>query len=77
MKVYSYSEARQKFAKVLDLARTEEVIIRKRSGELFSIAYKKPSTSPFDIKGVKTRAKTKDIIEAVEASRSREGVLKK
>ncbi len=72
MKVYSYSEARQKFAKVLDLARTEEVVIRKRSGELFSLAYKKPSSFPFDVKGVQTRATTKDILEAVEASRSGE-----
>jgi prevent-host-death family protein len=74
MKVYSYSEARQKFAKVLDLARTEEVIIKKRNGELFAIAYKKPSSSPFDVTGVKTRATTKDIMEAVETSRSGEGV---
>ena len=77
MKVYSYSEARQKFAKVLDLARTEEVIIKKRSGEQFAIVYKRLSNSPFDVKGVKTRATTKDILEAVEASRSGEDVSKR
>ncbi len=77
MKIYSLSEARQKFAKVLDLARTEEVIIKKRNGEMFAIVYKQLSSFPFDVKGVKTRATTKDILEAVEASRSGEGVLKR
>ena len=75
MKVYTYSEARQKLSELLDLARSEEVLIKKRSGELFTIAYKQPSASPFDVKGVKTRTTTKDIMEAVEASRSGEGVL--
>ncbi|ACF44388.1 type II toxin-antitoxin system Phd/YefM family antitoxin [Pelodictyon phaeoclathratiforme] len=74
MKVYSYSEARKKFAKVFDLARTEEVIIKKRSGEQFAVVYKQLSNSPFDVKGVKTRAATKDILEAVEDSRSGEDV---
>ncbi len=74
MKFYSYSEARPKFAKVLDLARTEEVIIKKRNGKLFAIVYKQLSSSPFDVKGVNTRATTKDIMAAVEASRSGDGV---
>jgi hypothetical protein len=74
MKVYSYSEARKEFAKVFDLARTEEVIIKKRSGEQFAVVYKQLSNSPFDVKGVKTRAATKDILEAVEDSRSGEDV---
>jgi len=44
---------------------------------LFTLVYKKPSSSPFDVKGVKTRATTKDIMEAVEASRSGENVLQR
>jgi len=35
MKVFTYSEARQKFSKVLDIARSEEVIIKRRRGETF------------------------------------------
>ena len=72
MKVYTYSEARQKLAKVLELARTEEVLIKKRGGETFSIVYKKSSGSPLAITGIKTSATTKDIIEAVKTSRSGE-----
>ncbi|MBU0465894.1 MAG: type II toxin-antitoxin system Phd/YefM family antitoxin [Proteobacteria bacterium] len=30
MKVYTYSEARQKFSMVLDIARFEDVIIKRR-----------------------------------------------
>ena len=73
MKVYTYSEARQKLSKLLEDARNEEVIIRKRSGEVYSITYKKPTISPFDIKGIKTKAKTRDILDAVEKSRSKGG----
>ena len=73
MKVYTYSEARQKLSKVLDLARREDVIIKKRGGEIFAIVYKQPSNSPFDIKGVTTKAKTRDIMEAVKTSRSIQG----
>ena len=69
-KVSTYSEGRQKLSKVLDLARSEEVIIKKRGGEIFATVYKQPSNSPFDIKGVKTKAKTGEILEAVGASRS-------
>ena len=71
MKVYTYSEARQKFSKVLDTARSEEVIIKRRGGETFALVLKKTSKSPFDVPGIKTRATTKDVIDAVRESRSR------
>lgn len=73
MKVYTYSEARQKLSKLLEAARNEEVIIRKRSGEVYSIIYRKPTVSPFDVKGLKTKVKTEDILDAVEESRSKAG----
>ncbi len=71
MKVYTYSEARQRFAEVLNIARKEEVIIKRRSGETFSIVFKKNPKSPFDIPGIKTKATTKDILEAIKDSRER------
>jgi prevent-host-death family protein len=71
MKVYTYSEARQRFSEVLNIARTEEVIIKRRGGESFSIIYKKSPKSPFDVPGIKTRATTKDILDAIKESRSR------
>lgn len=71
MKVYTYSEARQKLATVLDLAKSEEVIIKRRGGETFKIVFSKSSKSPFDVAGVKTKATTKDILDAVKESRTR------
>lgn len=71
MKVYTYSEARQKLAAVLDLAKSEEVIIKRRGGETFKIVFSKSSESPFDVAGVKTKATTKDILDAVKESRTK------
>ncbi|MBI9084562.1 MAG: type II toxin-antitoxin system Phd/YefM family antitoxin [Desulfobacterales bacterium] len=71
MKVYSYSEARQRFSEVLNIARNEEVIIKRRGGETFSILYRKSSKSPFDITGIETSASTQDILDAVRESRER------
>ena len=69
MKVYTYSEARQRFTEVLNIAREEEVIIKRRDGETFSIVFKKTPESPFDIPGIETKATTKDILEAIKDSR--------
>ena len=71
MKAYTYSDARKHFSKVLDVAKTEEVLIKRRSGEIFSLTIKKTSKSPFDLPCIKTKATTKDILEAVRESRSK------
>ena len=71
MKVYTYSEARQRLADVLNTARTEEVIIKRRGGEIFSIIFRESIKSPFDVHGIDTKATTKDILEAVRESRER------
>ncbi len=71
MKVYTYSEARQRFAEVLNIARNEEVIIKRRGGETFAILYRKSSKSPFDVPGIKTKASTQDILDAIRESKER------
>ena len=71
MKVYTYSEARQRLANVLNIAKTEEVIIKRRGGETFSIIFRKSGKSPFDVPGIKTKATTNDILDAVKESRER------
>lgn len=71
MKVFTYSEARQNFSKILQLALNEEVEIRRKDGSIFSLKSKtRKSKSPFDVAGVKTTATTKNIIDAVRDSRS-------
>lgn len=69
MKVFTYSEARRRLALVLDTARQEEVLIKRRGGETFSLRYKTPPTSPFDVPGVQTKATTADILDAIRESR--------
>lgn len=69
MKAYQYSEARKRFSEVLDTAKTEEVLIKRRGGETFSLVFRKTSQSPFDIPGITTKATTADILDAIRESR--------
>ncbi len=71
MKVYTYSEAKQSLANFLNIAKTEEVVIKRKGGETFSIIFKKNKKSPFDVPGIQTKATTNDILDAVRASRER------
>ncbi len=52
MRVYSVTEARQKLAEVLDAAKTEDVLIRRRGGESFVLSLQRRSGSPFDVQGI-------------------------
>lgn len=69
MKRYTYSQARQHLAELLDIARTEEVLITRRDGETFAVSRKGSQDSPFDIPAIKSKAKTTDILAAVRGSR--------
>jgi hypothetical protein len=70
MKVFTYSEARQNLSKLLRLAQKEEIEIRRKDGSVFSLKIKDQKTkSPFDVAGVKTKATTQDILDAVRESR--------
>jgi hypothetical protein len=71
MKVYSYSEARQKLAQLLDEAQNEEVLIRRKDGTVFSLKSKRTKKSPFDVKGINGDVSTKNILDAVRESRER------
>ncbi|MEX1011607.1 MAG: type II toxin-antitoxin system prevent-host-death family antitoxin [Balneolaceae bacterium] len=72
MKVYTYSQARQKLAKLLDEARLEgEVAIKKRGGETFILKPVKPEGSPLDIEGVNTGLDLDSLNSAVRESRER------
>ena len=70
MRVYTYSEARQRLSEVLDIARGEEVIIKRRGGETFTVKFRTSPKSPFDIPGIKTDVTTADILDAIKESRS-------
>ena len=70
MQKFTFSEACQNLSKLLVLAQTEEVEIRRKDGSIFSLISKeKPSKSPFDVSGINTKVTTQHIISAVEESR--------
>ncbi len=71
MKVYTYSEARQNLSKVLTEAKSEDVLIRRRGGDVFRITPESPKGSPFEVEGINTDATTQDIVRAVRESRKR------
>ena len=71
MKVYTYSQARQNLAEVLNQSKDEEVVIPRRGGDSFVVVPKPREGSPFDVPGIKTRATTADVVAAVRDSRSK------
>ncbi|PIY23906.1 MAG: prevent-host-death protein [Deltaproteobacteria bacterium CG_4_10_14_3_um_filter_60_8] len=64
------TEARKYLAEVLDTAKKEEVLIKRRGGDVFSLRMKKPAAAPFDIPGISTQATTADVLRAVKESRA-------
>jgi hypothetical protein len=56
MQVYTYSEARQKLAFVLEQAEsTGKVLIRRRDGRTFALVPEKTLSSPLDVPPIKAR----------------------
>ena len=72
MKVYTYSQARNKLADIFEESKHEEVIIRRRKGDIFSIALKLPvRRSPVDVPGMSKKMTRKEILAAIRESRKR------
>jgi hypothetical protein len=72
MKIYTYSQARNKLADILEESKSEEVVIRRRKGDMFSIVPKTPRCrSPFDVPGLPTDITREEILEAIRESRER------
>ncbi len=70
MKVYTYSDARQQLARVLEEASLDgEVIIKKRDGQSFIVKPIKGSGSPLDVPGVSSNVCLEEIVEVVRESR--------
>ena len=72
MREYSFTEARQHFASILDEAKKEGVVcIKKRDGEVFYIKPASSKKSPLDVKGVNLDITTSDIVSIVRKGRER------
>ena len=51
------------------MAEHEEVIIRRKDRRSFSVIPKRMKISSFDVPGIKTKATTEDILNAISESR--------
>lgn len=72
MKVYTYSEARQRLAELLDKAREGgEIRIRRRDGSEFVLRSVRPTGSPLDVPGVDAGVSRKEIVAALREVRER------
>jgi hypothetical protein len=70
MNTFTFSEARQKFAAVLDCAeRDGEVRIVRKNGTAFIIRPEKPTRSPLDVPGIDLKISAADIVEIIREGR--------
>jgi hypothetical protein len=77
MQIYTYSEARQKLASVLDKAEAiGKVIIRRKDGRTFALIPEQTSSSPLNVPSIKASVSTKELVAIVRKERSRKRVGK-
>lgn len=70
MKSYTFSEARQSLASVLEAARRDGAVrIRRRDGQAFVIVPEQPKYSPLDVEGVELDLTAQEIVAFVHAGR--------
>jgi hypothetical protein len=74
MKVYTYSEARQNLASLLEEARRDGAVrIQRRDGQSFVLTPEAASTSPLDVEGIDVRLTRDEIVSFVRESRREYG----
>ncbi len=73
MKVYTYSQAREKLATILEESKTEEVVIKRRKGDSYAIVPRprRHRRSPFDVAGLNKGLSKDEIVDAIRDSRER------
>lgn len=72
MKTYTYSEARQRLARLLDEARRDgQVQIRRQDGSTFILQAVAPAGSPLDVPGVRTRLRRGELVDLLRSERRR------
>ncbi len=72
MRVYTYSEARQKLASLLKQAEaTGKVIIKRKDGRTFYISPEKNISSPLDVPAIKAKITSREIVDIIREGRER------
>lgn len=68
--VYTYTEARQNLASLLDQAvREGEVRVKRKDGQTFVIKPEQKAGSPLDVEGVNLGITTTEIVQFIRESR--------
>jgi PAS domain-containing protein len=68
--VYTYTEARQNLASLLDQAvREGEVRVKRKDGQIFVIKPEQKAGSPLDVEGVNLGITTTEIVQFIRESR--------
>ena len=72
MNTYTYSEARQRLAALLDKAKKEgKVLIKRKDGSIFELKSVTEKKSPLDVKGVNIKLERDEILDVLREVRSR------
>jgi len=70
MNVYTYTEARQNLASLLDQAAREgEVRIKRKDGKVFVIRLQTSTKSPLDVEGLDLGITTQEIVDFIDEGR--------
>ena len=68
MKTYNYAEAQQNLSFVLNMAVSEDVVIKRQDGIRFKLVYLNESTnnrSLLDVEGIDTNVTTQELVNIV------------
>lgn len=72
MHIYTYSEARQKLAAVLEQAdKSGKVMIRRKDGRTYTLTPETLTSSPLDIPSIQTDITTDEIVRIIRKGRER------
>jgi hypothetical protein len=72
MTTFTYSEARQNLATVLEKAKQEgEIIIKRKDGTYFVVRPLTPDKSPLDVSGIDINITSEEIVDIIRETRER------
>lgn len=72
MSTFTYSEARRKFASLLDRAKKEgKILIKRKDGSVFELKALSENKSPLDVKGIDLNINREEILDIIKEARSR------
>lgn len=74
MKEFTYSEARQRLAALLERARREGAVrIRRKDGQVFVLRPEQSAGSPLDVPAIGARLNRDEILDAIREGRRQVG----